>query len=134
MVDIRSAMASISAELLERLEKVREAFDVSERQMCKAAGIKSPSQIAAARSRGSALRWDHVAALAALLSRHGVSREWLLWGEGRMVTGKLLRLGDSSAIQARPIAGKRGGERQRAPNVAPGPAVNRRRPKDSVAP
>jgi hypothetical protein len=93
-----------SQALAARLAKAREAFGFTERGICRAAGIKSSTQIAAARTRGSPLNFDHVTALArVLLEQYGVSRDWLLWGEGKMVAGVVRDGPGTESLHARPV-------------------------------
>lgn len=122
-------MGTPSADVLERLKKAREAFAISESQMCREAGIKSRSQFAAARNRGSPINWDHLAALAVLLAKHGISRDWLLWGDGRMASGELLRFGPgSTAADPKVIAPRKGESRgEPAGNAPPRASKHRRR-------
>lgn len=117
-----------------RLTDAIEMADLNEREACRLAGIPSESQIGAARSRKSAMNWNHVAALTAVLEGKGISRDWLLWGIGPRLSGELVRLGIGvEAIDPKTVVPKlknRGKQARGATtNVSPAPAKNSVRPK-----
>lgn len=103
---------------------------IPEAEVCRRAGIKSRSQLAAARSRGSALNWDHVAAMTEVLVAAGFSREWLLWGEGPKMSGAVVRLGPGvESVEIPPSSGSSGKVRKKrvssTPNDAERPSKER---------
>jgi hypothetical protein len=128
VVIVRHLMTSASKDFVDRIEKVSQLTGVTERELCRLAGIKSTSQIAAARSRGSKLNWDHVSALASLLIRAGFAREWVLFGEGFPVPlGGQIRLGaDSGDVKvARIPKAKQSGKHARGSTSDNAPAARK---------
>lgn len=87
-------------EFVGRIAVLREKLQLTEGAMARMAEIKSRTQVSRARSTGSAMNWDHVAALAeALHEQHCVSRIWLLFGEGDMMDEAFMQ----AAAQVRAI-------------------------------
>lgn len=82
-----------------RVADACEMTGISERELCRRAGIKSESQIGAARSRGSKLNWDHVSAMVKVLEKEGISRTWLLWDEEPKLSGQELRVGEGAVSE-----------------------------------
>jgi hypothetical protein len=130
-----------SHEFLQRLKKLSDADLISERDVCRRAGLKSESQLAAARKRASALNWDHVAALATVLQQKGYSRNWLLFGEepelaGDLLLGDVVRLGPGASavtegpvVEPSPLKKRRHQSNGATPNKAPAARQDGRRTK-----
>lgn len=135
-----------SQQFVQRLKILSDGKFISERKVCRRAGIKSTSQIAAARKRGSAMNWDQVFALTGVLEEMGYRREWLLFGEepriaGDSKLGDMIRLGPgargvpvgsstvSPVVEASSLKKRRHQGDGAVANKTPAPRQNPRRPK-----
>lgn len=105
-----------SQQFIDRLEKLRKLTETAVGEMCEMAGL-SRNVISASKSRTGGLGWDVVAPLVLALSRWGVRREWLLWGEGQPMTlpGRAIRFGRGAEAEPEPAPITATAKRRRQP-------------------
>jgi transcriptional regulator with XRE-family HTH domain len=117
-----------SKRFVDRLEELRKAKLITEREVCDAAGA-SETIVGAARNRGGNMGWDHVFAIAEVIhERTGLPLDWLLWGEGP-IPMTIVREGPGTAeVKPRVITPrKRPRDALSPPDASPRPGKNRRR-------
>jgi hypothetical protein len=109
--------------VLDRIASLKELRGIPEREACRAGGV-SETLLSAARTRAGGIGWNYLAAIAdGLWRKYEIRRDWLLWGEGRIVEGPedgaIIREGaGSELVPARAIRPRKPGGN--APSTADG--------------